>query len=81
VVPKRSSEAGSGVGLMGEELASPNAKAERNKECVPGVNANKKASEPEAKLLQLTEQLMLFEKNVLLSRNSEKAAFENSDSL
>jgi hypothetical protein len=76
-------EAGSGVGLMGgEEKASPNAETESCKECDPGVSPNKKASEPESKLLQLlVEQLLKFESRVLLSRITEKLPSENPDSL
>jgi hypothetical protein len=82
VVPKRRSEAGSGVGLMGpEELASPNAKTESCKEWNPGVSPSKKISEPESKLLQLLEQLLKFESRVLLSRITEKLASENENSL
>jgi len=78
VVPKRRREAGSGVGL--KDSASPNALTESCKECDPGVSPNKKVSEPESKLLQL-EQLLKFETRVLLSRDSEKPASENTNSL
>ena len=82
MVPKRRSEAGSGVGLMGpEELASPNAETESCKEWNPGVSPSKKISEPESKLLQLLEQLLKFESRVLLSRITEKLASENENSL
>jgi hypothetical protein len=83
VVPTRRSVAGSGVALRGgETLAKPSASATTRKECDPGVSPNKKAAEPESKLLQLLpgkQGSLKFESRRVSSSSTKKKDAKEPD--